>query len=293
MSYVKHFKELMDKKQYAEMNSAIGSNPKYLCDGQIKVTKRMANKLTIPTIVRLGFEWTSALKYIPESNNQIINMLVDFLLDFKLDKEYKKPSYKVMDTIYACFSTRKAGYYFLNLFSALGFTKQDLIKHYKEFNPYNWLNIVSMLSGKDKIKDDEVRKMIRGKATMYMKAIKKYNEKEVKQLPEIGYASYELDSLMENSPERFPEKILLQHVLHQAKANINCRSYRKTIEYLQKHSKEYDANTIFDCILSGSYWYYSSNKDATDTKLATVLKLVESKDVKTKINVIEKHYKLA
>ena len=293
--YQKHIKEMLVEKKYDGVNSLIQSNLVMVHDGKIKITKNIAKKLTLQTIINIGFNYTSCLRKIPASN-ELNDMLIDFLLNFKLDKQYKKPTMKQMATIFQAFTSQSQGQSFHILWNELGFGKQDIIKSYGKIGMYIWMNMTWLLSGSQRLKDDEIRKLLKGEANDVLRLINKYTDKEVEQMKEL-YGNYDVERKMEKTPKKFPARFLFEHVLDKIPQTCGWRSpdWYGCMRYLWESKSPYDIGTIVKHFCSNRYWYKNGLFESSepDTKLETFLQLINGKDEKFKLDAVRKYYKIS
>lgn len=171
-NYQKYAEELFKDKKYYDLNCFIANNASEIINGKLKITKAIANKITMEHLVKIGCKCRSALKMIPEyKTTDFRGLLVDWLLDMKLDREYKKPTMKEIFLVFPVFVSNDLAMSCVLLMEEMGITKEEFIKSYT-LDGYKWLNMYRCLKGsKIKVTDKDLRDLDK----TYMRKHKAHN----------------------------------------------------------------------------------------------------------------------
>ena len=218
--YVKYAKELIANKRYSDLNYFIINNVREIITGKFKVSKAIAKRLTIPTIIDLGCNCKECLKFIPDyGTNDFRAMLIDWILDMKLDREYKKPSMKELFTAFPRFVSHNLGMSCVLLMEHVGITKEEYIKSFN-IDKYTWLNLLNCLHGGSiKITDTDLRQLDRKHMKKYkyhdtslLMKLSKWNRSEITQLLKDNYDGYAARRFVARNMSKIDDGALLFHL---------------------------------------------------------------------------------
>ena len=134
--YTRQANELYKDKSWNSLNTFIWNCADLVPNGQLVISKKVANKLTLASIIAIACKHRLALDHIPE--------------------------YKPTDMLFAVFNQMRsygcAGHA-ISLLGALGMTKEEFIKGYRD-HKLVWRDIFGIASGfKFRPTDPDIRKM--------------------------------------------------------------------------------------------------------------------------------------
>ena len=160
-AYTEEIRKICKSKDWGRLNSYIYNRIDEIPKGQVVITKRIASKLTLPTIVYIACKHKEVLDYIPDYGvNDPRALVIDWMKDGKLDREYKKPNIKTVLNIFDWMRGNNCPGHAVLLFNEVGVTKDEFLKGYRYGNKYNWTRMFDYLSGfKMRPKDQDIRKL--------------------------------------------------------------------------------------------------------------------------------------
>ena len=183
-TYMEQINTNYKHKDWCNLNIFISNCIDELPAGKFKLTKKVADKLTTETIVRIACKHRSALDYLPEYKpNDIRALIIDWMKDGKLDREYKKPRPDMLVSLYNLMSSYSCPGHAMLLLNELGMTKQDFMKGFNH-NRYNWFNMLGMASGfKFRPKDQDLKAMYKKyKDIKLLCTMSKYGDDDAKEI---------------------------------------------------------------------------------------------------------------
>jgi hypothetical protein len=159
-SYTQQANELYKNKAWNSLNTFIWNCADLAPKGQLVISKKVANKLTLGSIVAISCKHRLALDHIPEYKpTDMRAIVIDWMKDFKLDREYKKPKTDMLFTVFNQMRSYGCAGYAISLLEALGMTKEEFIKGYRD-HKLVWRDIFGIASGfKFRPTDQDIRKM--------------------------------------------------------------------------------------------------------------------------------------
>lgn len=277
-TYMEQINANYKRKDWCDLNIFISNCIDLVPQGKFTITKKIANKLTLETIIRIACKHKAALDYIPDYGvNDTRALIIDFMKDGKLSREYKKPKTEMLLSIFRMMVSYGCSGYAMLFLNEVGMTKEEYLKAYKH-NKYDWLNVLGMASGfKFRPTDQDIRKLYsKNKDLALLQTISKFNDKEAKTiLTSSGNDStYSQTKYLSKHLGKFSDKVLFNAILkcHDEFDNMygnNNDLVKKITDRLIK-AEQPGLYTIIK-------WLYGSNHWAKD-KLKWNLELSHLKD---------------